>query len=1487
MIASQYTHRYVLLFFITLVLSKTNFATAAVAQSPLFLTTGVPPIVMLTMGRDHKLFYEAYNDASDLNGDGELDIHYKPDEINYFGYFDSHRCYSYASNKFSPVSITETKKCSNSWSGDFLNYITTSRMDALRKVLYGGYRSIDTADSTILTRAFIPQDAHSWGKEYTSVAVDGYDISDYAPLNSPTTGTRHLFANVSLSITGEPLMRVLKDSKYRIWEWVSIERPVAGEKCERGDRGPTCATGTSILTDYSVNVEVCTAVDTALREENCRAYADGDTITYKPAGILQRYGEEELMAFGLLTGSYKNNLAGGVLRKNISSFKDEINLETGVFKDDFSGIVDTIDKIRIASFRYDKNYTYASSWITTRPINNGEAQDWGNPIAEMMYEGLRYFAGKTSSTTVFSDGVGNAGTLDSTLGLPLPSWQNPYRTGGGYQYCAKPIQLVIGDINPSYDTDQLPGSSFSSSFSGDLTNMNVSALADTIWAGENEASKVFIGQSGTDSDGAPTEKAVTSFSNIRGLSPEEPTKLGGYYSGSVALYGQENDINSAPGKQNVDTVAVALASPLPRIEIPVSGKTVSLVPFAKSISSVNDCFGLASTSSSFRPTNQIVDFYVETIANTGAGNSNITINSGRPYGKFRINFEDVEQAADHDMDAIVEYEFSVNESNQVEISLNRTKGGSCIIQHIGYVISGTETDGTYLEVSNREPTDDKDYFLDTPPGELPDGTWNDGVALPVKTSRIFNVSMSDSSASFIKHDPLWYAAKWSKSKGKNGVLDTDEWDNDGDGTPDNYFLVTNAGNLETQLNTAFEDIFTQTSSASAAATNSTRLNSGSKIYQARFNSIDWSGELLAYDLDDKGEITGDSQNAADYIPSSENRNIFTYNPDTGSGIEFKYDVDILSTSQIAYLNTDGFGSTDTLGSDRLNYIRGDHSREQSKDNGIFRNRSSLLGDIVHSDPLYVGLEDNYGYSLLPSDKGGSSYIAYRRNKLSTTATLYFGANDGMLHAINAESGEELFTYVPDTVFSNLSKLTSPEYGCSNSGCINHSYFVDGSPKAGDVYINTSGGSTPSWHTVLVGTLAGGGKGLFALDITDSTEFSASKVLWEMSTTHTPVADDLVSRGSNKFAVADNLGYTFSEASIVRMHNGKWAAIIGNGYESASRKAVLYIIDIETGEVLSELDTKVGGTDSPNGMATPIPVDYDGDRITDAIYAGDLQGNLWKIDVSGGKTEWDFAFKSSGKPAPLFAAKDADGAVQPITAKPQVSRHPDGGVMVFFGTGKYFEVNDQVVGESPQIQTFYAIRDAGSQIASRSDLQEQTILAELTIASLDLDVRATSETIVDYTSKKGWYMDLKSPVNGAEGERVVTEALLRAGRVIFVTLIPNTDPCAGGGSSWFMELDAINGKRLERAPFDVNGDGYINEADLRAIYDIDGDDDVDDDDKTQMSGIRFHNQGIMNKPSVLSDGQQEQKYLPGSNGDLKKLTESAGDPVGRQSWRQLQ
>lgn len=660
------------------------------------------------------------------------------------------------------------------------------------------------------------------------------------------------------------------------------------------------------------------------------------------------------------------------------------------------------------------------------------------------------------------------------------------------------------------------------------------------------------------------------------------------------------------------------------------------------------------------------------------------------------------------------------------------------------------------------------------------------------------------------------------------------------------------------LSDTLAKIADRTSSAAAVATNSNRLSSGSLIYQVTFESGGWTSELSAFKLDEKtGEpASTPTWSASSLIPSAVARNILTWRPDTSPnrGVPFTWS-DISAAQRTALISEDV-----------LNWLRGDQSKEQSV-GGKLRNRSKRLGDIVNSDPYFVGTED-YGYGSAAS-LSADIQAAYGQRKASTAfktrkKMVYVGANDGMLHGFNAETGIEEFAYIPNAVgYANLYNLSQPSY--------THRFFVDGPPRAADAYIKGVGESSPSWRTVLLGSTGAGGKGYFALDVENPGAMNQNKVLWEFPNSAVATID------------ADELGLAIGQASIVLGENGRWLAIFGNGYNSKSQTAQLFIIDLETGKLVKRIDTGVGGTSDPNGLATPLVIDSDQNGAADLVYAGDMYGNMWKFNLSGASSSsWGIPFSDSGKPKPLFTASYG-AARQPITGKPQAARNGSGGVIVYFGTGQFFEVGDQA---DMSVQSFYGIMDkcaretagdcakaTGGAHVLRSDLLQQTIDVEKTgtFGDLEWDSRLLSAKAMS-DKQLGFYLDLISPTKGQQGERSVSQPLVWGDRVIFVTQIPDPDPCAYGGTSWLMEIDPKAGGRTSFAVFDMNADGSF-----------DGGDSMDN---TIVNGRKVPG-GLAKTPATLSANGGVYKYTSGSAGGVLSSTKNnPGGNVGRQSWRQL-
>ena len=1615
------------------------------AQVPLYMRDSVPPLNMLVMGKDHKIYYEAYNDASDLDGDGIVDVGYRGWElknpaptdgssaykIDYYGYFDSYLCYTWNGNEFAPTGArTTNKRCSGNWSGDFLNYATMSRMDALRRVLYGGFRSTDNTSKTVLQGAFFPQDAHSWGKEYQSVERDGYHISDYTPLPLPASGRYHLFAVTTRSGNQAtypnyqaPMFRVLRNTTARVWNWVAIEGPVAGDHCfqqgtlcagggghpghpnsraefntmetswaqagnllgttnpSRIDCDSNCGVsgqhdnyltiiegefrvsnerrfqfavdgddavdfqllnssgtvlasagwygghgncggcnsyssgevrlaagtyrirfrheeaaggdnyelrmrrtnngnnwqdwgvapavsgndpglqnltrrvynlavgGASFDTDRYVRVETCPA-NAAHRDATCKTYPSG---SHKPTGILHDYGEGQRMYFGLITGSQANNLQGGVLRRNIENFADEVDASTGVFTST-NGIVRNIDRLRMIGGAYAGNRSdntgqqHNWNWAGTlgslggncesqggRMLNNGECRMWGNPIAEMMFEAVRYFAGAGAATGVFSSGGSSQGRAEDThLGQATPGWKDPYKpassSGGGYPACSRPVMTVISDINPSYDGD-LPGNPWTSVAEDDaLPGFHAADQGQAIWNAEGGGTRnVFIGQTPANNDGAPTAKAASSFGNIRGLAPEEPTKGGTYYAASVARYGALNRINTRADFPYLTTYSVALASPLPRMEIPVGDATVELLPFAKTVSGT---FG----GNAVKPVNTIVDFFVEELVNFPGGETDAGVNGGRPRAVFRINYEDVEQGNDHDMDAIVRYTITANADETVTVLLDSEYAAGSANQNIGYVISGTTQDGVYLEVRDSDSSQGTSvYELNTPAGVWAGGCigrtgsspCNAGLGL--SSTRTFTPGNAGVGEKL--RDPLWYAAKY-------GTPSTINADENGDGEPDNYFLVTNPLTMRTQLAKAFDSAAALDLELGSQSISGARVGAGGASFtlQPRFwrerNGKDWYGNLTAIEVLSDGSLGEALWNAAAGIPSAATRDVFTIHT-VNAGTKATIGASAFTAAALpgdndAQLRLLGinpaqvasqYGDTYTSG-DFIEYLVGARGNEAGN-GGTLRARTSVLGSIVNSEPVIASSRSNFGYAMYSDSMfaGYGEYLAEKRE--AGDNFVYVGANDGMLHAINANTqpcpsqagrtcaatgaGSEVFAFIPNVVLgenasSRLGQIALPD------DLYDHRYYVDGQIAVSDAKDGTT------WKTVLAATTGAGGRSIFALDVTDPEGFSATDVLWERN--------DTVDR---------DIGYLQGKPLIVPLEDGSWGVLFGNGYGGNRSDPSLYILDAFTGEVLKKITADDGNPASTvtsisdwicettgltcalrldpfNGLGQITAIDKNGDGRVDTVYGADLQGNLWKFDLSGNnRAAWGVAY--SGEP--LFTA-EVDGERQSITGGIRVAAGPGAGVMVYFGTGRYMYSTDNTVPESPQMQSLYGIYDNWSSAVpytsgsgGRSALGGQSITGQVSNEDGQV-VRDLSRNVVAYYgsgAKRGWYLDLAVDAGGgaeadsdlqAVGERFIATPRIQSGRVFFTTYTPLEDSCSPGGLNFAYGLDLLSG-----------------------------------------------------------------------------------------------
>lgn len=1475
-----------------LLLSATLFCNAIGAQAvnltplPPYLTeTKGAPMVMLNVSKDHQLFYKAYNEFTDLDGDGQPETSYKHG-FKYYGYFDNHRCYVYSTtnNRFSPTrkenaaTATDPTYCggTDEWHGNFLNWATMTRMDVVRRILYGGYRSTDNtvvsgSALTVLERAHLPTDAHAFAKYYS-----GTDIRKLTPF-TPSTGEISIcnasFKNdrYSHNAISAPSMLVA-NGNFSLWNanerwqcyWsedknASNSNDPTKSFIYAASSNPSRATkglGSGYATgSYTVRVEVCksgleaTTADptgfTTDEESKCKYYPLGSN---KPVGLLQKYGERNEAAFGLITGSFAKNTSGGVLRKNVATFTNEVNLDDGRFTG-VDGIVSTMNKLRMYGYDYnDGTYINADGCSYQQiGLSDGTCVSWGNPMGEMYLEALRYLAGKTASAAFTYN---STGSKDAALGLTIATWSDPFDTSTtasfGDRLCRRSSIVNFNASVTSYDNDQWSGQSDIAGLGGATT---VDGLTDAVGNSEGlyaSGTTWSIGSTSGSTNNMCNQKTMTSLSSSIGICPEAPTYAGGFKMAGAALFAHTNPIRSdipIPANNTtafkVDTYGVALSTSTPRIKVPVPGQTGKYVVILPAYRLDKGAAGQGGGT--------LVDFRVVSQSATAAN--------------YLIQWEDSEQGGDYDQDVWGTLSYSVVGSN-ILISTQVIGESTNQKQGFGYVVSGTSgKDGVHFHsgIEGFNYTDPVNISA-TPTTKLnASGGCSNCQAGEAKTTATY--AMTGVSGDALQ-DPLWYAAKYGgfdrtaapTYSGASAVAGTPipaaAWDakkTDGsagsDGIPDNFFYAIDPSQLETSLEQIFTTILKAGGAAPAAATSS-RTASGGYVYVSTesvkaadsSNDADASGEFLKYGFNADGTVSGAAEWDAGAKLTNQvlsggwdtNRRVFTMHETTGP-TTFRWGS--LSLNQTNALKQNPALLTlldsDTVGQNRLNWIRGESANETTA-GGLRKRTKTKLGAIINSTPWFIGAP-SAGYT---DAEFGTGYTAFRRNAVNAARnSVAVGANDGMLHIFDATSGVEQFAYVPRAMYdtsstapySKLSALTAKDFLITSG---TNRLTVDGSLMAAD--INLSASTTPNWRTYLFGSFGRGAQGVYALDVTspqtitaETTANAAAVVKWEFTSKADSDFGYVTGRTNPK-----NNGQPWQTGY---MANGKWAAIYGNGYNSASGKAALFIIFANgptttdpvtgwtTGTYVKILTGPLGlGPD--NGLATPTAVDTNNDGKIDVIYAGDLKGNVWKFDVSSSNTaNWAVATQASATDTtkvPVFTAtttlpSPSTGTVnQPITTAVVPFVHPQGGYQLFFGTGKALESTDYPM-TTLYSQTLYGIYDkpgtVGSITTGKTDLVEQT-------STTSGGIRYFSQNSVNYPSKKGWYLNL--PVSS---ESVVFNPFSEDSyRVNVKSLAPQatSNGCRYDATSFEAIINPINGlpipNLMPSAPL-VTGYGAVGET----------------------------------------------------------------------------
>ncbi|WP_064118721.1 pilus assembly protein [Pseudomonas fluorescens] len=639
-----------------------------------------------------------------------------------------------------------------------------------------------------------------------------------------------------------------------------------------------------------------------------------------------------------------------------------------------------------------------------------------------------------------------------------------------------------------------------------------------------------------------------------------------------------------------------------------------------------------------------------------------------------------------------------------------------------------------------------------------------------------------------------------------------------------YYQATDSTGLNAALSSALSDITSKAGSGGSGVTSGTTLASGTSYFQTSYDPKDWRGTIKSFGFTAAGAVNTSAAlwtTDTTIVPGATAPTYQSWNTANNAAVTLAYGN--FATAQQTTLNQ-GL-PTGITGSDLVEWSKGTNKT------GL-KVRSVLLGDIINSPLVLASPTDKTASDL----SGDTTYTAYLTTKAANmNANLVVNANDGFVNVINSANGTRRYAYMPSSVLPSLRLIADPNY----INGVSHKFLVDGQVGVYDAQLNSA------WKTMAIGGTGAGGKTFYALQLFDASAGNVLRALWEVSAPATAST-------ANAF---NDLGYAYARPEVARLADGRWAAFIANGYGSNSGVAALYVLDVRDGSLIKKI--VIDSTETTNGLSS-VKLKVNSSNVVQAAYGGDLKGRLWKFDLSATSTDsWGVAF--SGKP--LFTT--AGGATQPITAQPLLADNSLGGKQIFVGTGKFNETADKT---NKDLQAFYSVWDAdgGSGQLTVSSLQAQAVTGVFSGSSGQFVTTTQNDTT--YPGEKGWYLPLVYN-NALTGERVINQASLVLGRIIFTTAsVDTTDPCSSFGTGKLVELDAFSGKMLNYAVLDTNADGVVDSND------------------TISSGVVFTG-GIPTLNAIVNGATR--KIVNDSSGGITTLVEKSGGGSRRIMWRQIQ